>query len=70
MQYSLTSLLLGYPLPGSFLTFARVFTHVFITLIRPLLILNKNLIFAKLLRVNLSSMPDTSVSKMLTKQGL
>ena len=57
----------GYPLPGSFLTFARVFTHAFITLIPSSLILNKNLILAIRLKANLSSMFDTSVSNRLTK---
>ncbi len=38
------------------------------TLIGLLLILNKNLILARILRANLSSMPHTSVFKMPTKQ--
>ncbi len=53
----------GYPLPGSFLTFVRVFTQAFITLIGSLFILNKNAVLARILKANLSSMPNYSVSK-------
>ena len=39
-----------YPLPGSFLTFVRVLTQVFITLICSLFILNKNAVLARRLK--------------------
>jgi hypothetical protein len=58
----------GYPLPGSFSTFTRVFTH-FLTLITSSLILNKKPILARIKKPNLSSMLDPSVFNMTTEQA-